>query len=88
MHVKKFQKDSVLIASKNRIEKVFDSFEKIYISFSGGKDSTIMMHLVMEEAIKRKRKVGILLIDLEAQYSDTIKHVVSITKKISRIFKV
>jgi predicted phosphoadenosine phosphosulfate sulfurtransferase len=53
---------------------VFNDFEKIYVSFSGGKDSTVMLHIVMEEAIKRGRKVGVLIIDLEAQYDDTIKH--------------
>lgn len=71
----KIYKDfNVLVAAKDRISKVFDSFEKIYISFSGGKDSTVMFHLVMDEAIKRKRKVAVLIIDLEAQYNDTIKH--------------
>jgi len=48
---------SVLTASKERIKLVFDDFERIYISFSGGKDSSVMTHLVMEEAIKRNRKV-------------------------------
>jgi predicted phosphoadenosine phosphosulfate sulfurtransferase len=66
---------SVLEATKNRISKSFDLFDKLYISFSGGKDSTVMLHLVMEEAIKRKRKVGVLIIDLEAQYNDTIDHI-------------
>jgi len=66
---------SVLEASKERIAEIFDNFEKIYISFSGGKDSTVMMHLVLEEAIKRNRVVGVLVIDLEAQYSETIKHI-------------
>jgi predicted phosphoadenosine phosphosulfate sulfurtransferase len=33
-----------------------------------------MLHLVMDEARKRNRKVGVLIIDLEAQYSDTIRH--------------
>lgn len=33
-----------------------------------------MMHLVLNEAIQRNRKVGILLIDLEAQYKLTIEH--------------
>jgi predicted phosphoadenosine phosphosulfate sulfurtransferase len=64
----------VLTASKNRISNIFDNFENIYISFSGGKDSTVMMHLVMDEAIKRNVKVGVLLIDLEAQYTETIRH--------------
>lgn len=68
---------SVLDATKNRISKVFDDFERIYISFSGGKDSTVMMHLVMHEAKKRNVKVGVLIIDLEAQYDATIKHLES-----------
>ena len=50
----------VLKAAKQRISITFDNFEKVYVSFSGGKDSTVMMHLVMEEAIKRNRKVGVL----------------------------
>jgi len=66
---------SVLVASIDRVSKVFDDFEKIYVSFSGGKDSTVMTHLVLDEAIKRNRKVGLLIIDLEAQYSQTISHI-------------
>ena len=34
-----------------------------------------MTHLVLAEAIKRNKKVGVLIIDLEAQYSETIKHI-------------
>jgi len=66
---------NVLEASKERVSKVFDDFEKYYISFSGGKDSTVMTHLVMEEAIRRGKKVGLLIIDLEAQYKNTIDHI-------------
>lgn len=65
----------VLTAAQQRIAWTFDTFEKVYVSFSGGKDSTVMLHLVMEEAIKRERKVGILFIDLEAQYKLTIDHI-------------
>ncbi|KPK95806.1 hypothetical protein AMJ80_03600 [bacterium SM23_31] len=75
MKVKKYQSYTVLDASKNRISKIFDDFEKIYISFSGGKDSSVLTHLVLDEAIKRDRIVGLLIIDLEAQYKDTIKHI-------------
>lgn len=64
----------VLTAARDRIRYVFDHFEAVYVSFSAGKDSSVMFHLVMDEAIKRKRKVGVLLIDLEAQYLLTIKH--------------
>lgn len=65
---------NVLQASKDRINYAFDNFERIYVSFSGGKDSSVMLHLVMEEAIKRNKKVGVLIIDLEAQYKMTIDH--------------
>ena len=66
---------NVYEAAKKRIEWTFDNFEKICVSFSGGKDSTCMTHLVMEEAIKRKRKVALLFIDWEIQYKMTIDHV-------------
>ena len=72
---------SVLKAAKDRVRKTFDDFEKVYISFSGGKDSTVMTHLVMEEAIKRNRKVGLLIIDLEAQYKETIDHIEEMVEK-------
>lgn len=65
----------VLTAAQQRIAWTFDHFAKIYLSFSGGKDSTAMLHLVMAEAIKRNRKIGVLFIDLEGQYKLTIDHV-------------
>lgn len=65
----------VFEAAKQRIEWTFDNFSKICVSFSGGKDSTVMIHLVMEEAIKRNRKVALLFIDWEIQYKMTIDHV-------------
>lgn len=65
----------VLTATRERIAWTFDNFPRIYVSFSGGKDSTVMLHLVMDEAIKRGRTVGILFIDLEGQYKLTIDHI-------------
>jgi len=65
----------VLIAAKQRIKVIFDDFPRIYISFSGGKDSSVMLHLVMHEAQLRNRKVGVLFVDLEAQYKLTIEHI-------------
>lgn len=72
---KNYLTTSVLEESQKRISKIFDDFEKVYISFSGGKDSSVMSHLVLAEARKRNRKVGLLVIDLEAQYEDTISHI-------------
>lgn len=66
---------NVLEAARERIRYVFDTFPRIYLSFSGGKDSTAMLHLVMEEARKRKRKIGLLFIDWECQFELTINHI-------------
>jgi len=72
--VKKFNDVSVLDAARHRINKTLDAVDRAYIAFSGGKDSSVMFHLVMEEAVKRDMKVGVMLIDMEAQYKDTIDH--------------
>ena len=73
--LKKYKTINVLDATKERISHAFDNMEKIYVSFSGGKDSSVMLHLVMAEAIKRNKIVGVLIIDLEAQYTATIQHI-------------
>jgi predicted phosphoadenosine phosphosulfate sulfurtransferase len=62
----------VLSAAKQRVAYAFDNFDRVYVSFSGGKDSTVMLHLVAEEARKRERRFGLLFIDLEGQYKMTI----------------
>jgi len=72
---KNYLSKSVLLASQERINYVFDNFNKVIVSFSGGKDSTVMLHLVMNEAIKRNRKVAVMFIDLEGQYDYTINHI-------------
>lgn len=68
---------NVLDAAIQRIAKVFDDFSRIYVSFSAGKDSSVMLHLVMAEAQRRNRKVGVLLVDLEGQYKLTIDFALS-----------
>jgi len=66
---------NVLDAARKRISETFDMCPRVYVSFSGGKDSTVMLHLVADEARKRGRKIGVLFIDLEGQYQCTIEHV-------------
>ena len=51
---------NVLTAARERIAWTFDTFDRIYVSFSGGKDSSVMLNLVMDEAIKQGCKVGVL----------------------------
>lgn len=71
---RRFLAADVLAAARQRIADTFDAVERVYVAFSGGKDSTVMLHLVMEQAIARGRRVGVMFIDFEAQYADTIAH--------------
>ncbi len=66
MGTKHYLSMDVLTASRQRISETFDEVERAYIAFSGGKDSSVLMHLVMEEAIRRNRKVGVMYLYLEA----------------------
>jgi len=75
MAIKRYRDIDVLQAARQRIDLVFGKFERIYVAFSGGKDSSVLLHLVMEVAIARGRRVGVMFIDFEAQYAETITHV-------------
>ena len=65
----------VLEGARRRTEYAFDNFERVYLSFSAGKDSTVMLHIAMDEAKKRNQKIGVLIVDLEGQYKLTIEHI-------------
>lgn len=66
---------SVLQAAQDRLKLIFEFFPKVYLSFSGGKDSAVMLHLAAAEARRQGRRFGVLIIDLEAQYAHTINHI-------------
>jgi len=72
---KRYLDQNVLEAAKERIEYTFKKFERVYLSFSAGKDSTVMLHLVADEARKQNKKFGLLIIDLEGQYKLTIDNI-------------
>ncbi|MBL6172360.1 phosphoadenosine phosphosulfate reductase family protein, partial [Escherichia coli] len=67
--------ENVLRAAIARIEWIFETFPSVCLSFSGGKDSTVLFHLVAEVARRRKRHFSVLFIDWEAQYRCTIEHI-------------
>lgn len=64
--------EDVLTAVRKRISLLFDMYDNISLSFSGGKDSTALFHLVNAEAIKRNRKFILYFQDQEAEYQGTI----------------
>lgn len=81
--MKNYNKDkNVYDASLERIEFVFDNFEKIYVSFSGGKDSGIMLNLVLDYMRENgiTKKVGLMTLDNEANYTHSLDFMHSIIK--------
>jgi len=74
---------NVYEASSERIEFIFKNFERIYVSFSGGKDSGVMLNLVIDYMRKNNitKKVGIMILDNEANYEYSLKFMHSILDK-------
>lgn len=66
---------NVVEAAQKRIEFLFDNYDNIQLSFSGGKDSTVLFHLLNAEAKKRNRKFYLYFQDQEAEYQATIDFV-------------
>ena len=64
--------ENVLLATEKRIALLFDQYDNIQLSFSGGKDSTVLFHLMNEEAKRRNRKFSLYFQDQEAEYKGTI----------------
>jgi len=67
--------ENVLEAVIKRISFLFDNYDNIQLAFSGGKDSTVLFHLVNAEAKKRGRKFILYFQDQEAEYQGTIDFV-------------
>ena len=68
--MKHYLDKNVYEATNERIKYVFDNFKNIYVSFSGGKDSGLLLNLVLDYKRKHniKRKIGVFHQDFEAQY--------------------
>lgn len=75
--VKKILDVNVFQAATARISWIFSTFSRVCVSFSGGKDSTVLLHMVASAARQYKRKISILFIDWEVQFQHTIEHIMS-----------
>ncbi len=77
MMTKGYEKRSVYDALQERFDYLFHEFDNIYVSFSGGKDSGVLLNLLLD--FKRmhypERRIGVFHQDFEAQYSMTTEYV-------------
>lgn len=70
-----YKEKNVYDAAIERLDFIFENFERIYISFSGGKDSGVMLNLVIDYMRKRgiTQKIGIQIMDNEANYEQSME---------------
>lgn len=80
---KNYREENVYEASLNRIRYVLDNFEKAYVSFSGGKDSGVLLNLCIHllRTEYPNRKIGVQIMDNEANYTESVKFMTSILDK-------
>jgi len=59
--------------TQQRLKTVFELFDDIYVSFSGGKDSGVLLNLCIDYIRRHhlKRRIGVFHMDYEIQYRDT-----------------
>lgn len=74
---------NVYEAANERVDFIFKNFERVYLSFSGGKDSGVMLNLTLDYMRKHKidKKIGIMILDNEANYEYSLKFMHSILKQ-------
>ena len=80
--MKKYLEKNVYEALQDRLKFIFDNFDNIYVSFSGGKDSGLLLNMVLSYKRRNKiaKKIGVFHQDFEAQYQTT-------TDFVSRMFE-
>lgn len=68
---------NVYEAAMQRIQFVFDEFQQVVVSFSGGKDSGVMLNLTLEYARQNNclDRLSVYHMDYEAQYQETTNYV-------------
>ena len=76
-NIKRIYNESVNVyeAGIERFDFIFANFERIYLSFSGGKDSGVMLNMLIDYMRKNNinKKVGVMIMDNEANYDYSLQ---------------
>ena len=81
---RRYKKDvNVHAAATARIDFIFKNFKRIYLSFSGGKDSGVMLNLTLDYMRKNgiTQKIGVMILDNEANYEHSLEFMYGILDK-------
>lgn len=71
---------------QERLKLIFEEFDNIYVSFSGGKDSGLLLNLVLDYQRKYypQKRIGVFHQDFEAQYIVTTEYIKRTFEKIKQ----
>ncbi len=74
---RQYSETNVYDALLERLDYLFREFDNIFISFSGGKDSGLLLNILLDFRKKHypNRRIGVFHQDFEAQYSATTEYV-------------
>lgn len=83
-------KNNVYDLALCRIKAVFEEFDNVYVSFSGGKDSGVLLNLCIQYIRDNnlKRKIGVFHLDYEVQYNETLRYIDRVFEENSDIIDV
>ena len=71
-----YLKEDVYTAAVNRIRWLYDEFDEVIATISGGKDSTVIFNLCLQVARERNRlPLKTMFIDQEAEWQHTIDYI-------------
>lgn len=82
--IKEYIATNVYDATQERFAFLFREFENIYISFSGGKDSGVLLNMLLDYRREHcpDRVIGVFHQDFEAQYTLTTEYVTRTFKRL------
>ena len=75
--IRRYTEQNVYEALQDRLHFLFEEFDNIFVSFSGGKDSGLLLNLTLDFQKKYypEKKIGVFHQDFEAQYSVTTEYI-------------
>jgi predicted phosphoadenosine phosphosulfate sulfurtransferase len=74
MSNKLYLRKNVYEMAKERLNKIYNNVDNVAVAYSGGKDSTVLMHLVLE-TIPKDKELYIYFIDKESNLISTKEYI-------------